>query len=288
MADHYGPGRGGDRYRGYDDHGESGYAGTYTQAGYADTGYDADRYDATPYGTTPYDANGYDANPYSSDRYDANGAHGYGYDANGYPGEGYGDDGYDDTYGDDTYGDAGWDDDDGAYGRSAGLGAGLRAAVGDIVWRYRSAPLWVRVITDVTAALLAVGAIVGVSLALHSESTPERAGAAGATTTTAEATSSTLATTTTLAPTTTVAPSTETTAAPTTTASTAPPTTAPPATTSPTRPSTTTSTAPARHYRNCFEAFRAGALPLHRGDPGYSPNLDDDHDGIACEFGEGL
>lgn len=36
-------------------------------------------------------------------------------------------------------------------------------------------------------------------------------------------------------------------------------------------------------YRNCDEAKRAGAAPLHRGDPGYSRRLDKDGDGVACE-----
>lgn len=36
-------------------------------------------------------------------------------------------------------------------------------------------------------------------------------------------------------------------------------------------------------YRNCGEARAAGAAPLHRGDPGYSPRLDRDGDGLACE-----
>ncbi len=36
-------------------------------------------------------------------------------------------------------------------------------------------------------------------------------------------------------------------------------------------------------YANCDQARAAGAAPLHRGDPGYSPGLDGDHDGIACE-----
>ena len=36
-------------------------------------------------------------------------------------------------------------------------------------------------------------------------------------------------------------------------------------------------------YRNCSEARAAGAAPLHRGDPGYSPRLDRDGDGLACE-----
>jgi hypothetical protein len=37
------------------------------------------------------------------------------------------------------------------------------------------------------------------------------------------------------------------------------------------------------YYANCAAARSAGAAPLHRGDPGYSPSLDRDGDGIACE-----
>lgn len=36
-------------------------------------------------------------------------------------------------------------------------------------------------------------------------------------------------------------------------------------------------------YRNCSEARAAGAAPVRRGDPGYGPHLDRDHDGIGCE-----
>ncbi|MFS8584195.1 MAG: excalibur calcium-binding domain-containing protein [Acidimicrobiia bacterium] len=36
-------------------------------------------------------------------------------------------------------------------------------------------------------------------------------------------------------------------------------------------------------YRNCREAWRAGALPLRAGDPGYGRHLDRDGDGRACE-----
>ncbi|WP_311768371.1 thermonuclease family protein [Sphingomonas kyeonggiensis] len=36
-------------------------------------------------------------------------------------------------------------------------------------------------------------------------------------------------------------------------------------------------------YRNCAEARRAGAAPLHRGQPGYGAHMDGDGDGIACE-----
>jgi len=38
-----------------------------------------------------------------------------------------------------------------------------------------------------------------------------------------------------------------------------------------------------RPYRNCADARAAGDAPLYRGDPGYSPDLDGDGDGIACE-----
>src|SRR5512143_2426398 len=53
---------------------------------------------------------------------------------------------------------------------------------------------------------------------------------------------------------------------------------------------TQTAAAPAREaedapaaYRNCAAARAAGAAPLYRGDPGYSPRLDRDADGVACE-----
>ena len=36
-------------------------------------------------------------------------------------------------------------------------------------------------------------------------------------------------------------------------------------------------------YRNCAEARAAGAAPVLRGQPGYAPWLDRDHDGIGCE-----
>lgn len=36
-------------------------------------------------------------------------------------------------------------------------------------------------------------------------------------------------------------------------------------------------------FSSCDEARAAGAAPLHRGDPGYSTNLDGDGDGVACE-----
>ena len=43
------------------------------------------------------------------------------------------------------------------------------------------------------------------------------------------------------------------------------------------------SAAAARPYANCAEARAAGAAPVRRGDPGYAPWLDRDHDGIGCE-----
>jgi hypothetical protein len=36
-------------------------------------------------------------------------------------------------------------------------------------------------------------------------------------------------------------------------------------------------------YANCAEARAAGAAPIHAGEPGYSPSMDGDGDGIACE-----
>ncbi|WP_260853316.1 DUF1524 domain-containing protein [Kocuria palustris] len=41
--------------------------------------------------------------------------------------------------------------------------------------------------------------------------------------------------------------------------------------------------APAQSFGSCAEARAAGAAPLHRGLPGYSPRLDRDGDGVACE-----
>ncbi|WP_051276334.1 excalibur calcium-binding domain-containing protein [Marmoricola sp. URHB0036] len=36
-------------------------------------------------------------------------------------------------------------------------------------------------------------------------------------------------------------------------------------------------------FANCAEARAAGAAPVHKGDPGYSPQLDGDSDGTGCE-----
>ncbi|NKX56762.1 excalibur calcium-binding domain-containing protein [Arthrobacter mobilis] len=41
--------------------------------------------------------------------------------------------------------------------------------------------------------------------------------------------------------------------------------------------------APAVGFSNCSQARAAGAAPLYRGSPGYSPGLDRDGDGVACE-----
>lgn len=50
-------------------------------------------------------------------------------------------------------------------------------------------------------------------------------------------------------------------------------------------PKTTTKTQPpaAGYYKNCDAARAAGVAPLHRGEPGYRPQLDRDDDGVACE-----
>lgn len=36
-------------------------------------------------------------------------------------------------------------------------------------------------------------------------------------------------------------------------------------------------------YRSCQEARDHGAAPLHEGDAGWTPQLDKDGDGVACE-----
>ncbi len=36
-------------------------------------------------------------------------------------------------------------------------------------------------------------------------------------------------------------------------------------------------------FANCDDARAAGAAPVHRGEPGYAPNLDRDNDGIGCD-----
>ena len=36
-------------------------------------------------------------------------------------------------------------------------------------------------------------------------------------------------------------------------------------------------------FQNCSAARAVGLAPAHRGEPGYWPTHDADHDGIACE-----
>ena len=160
----------------------------------------------------------------------------------------------------------------------------MRRAVGGVRGWYRSSPLWLKITTDAAGALAVLGLLFGVSLALRQDGSPQRAAAVGTTTT---------------APTTTIPPSTTATGPPPTTApampppavvrttTTAPTTTVPPTTAPTTASPTTPTTEPAPEYHNCWQALRAGALPLERGEPGYGPHLDDDGDGRACEWGEG-
>lgn len=48
-------------------------------------------------------------------------------------------------------------------------------------------------------------------------------------------------------------------------------------------PVTALAPATARTFSNCSAARAAGAAPMHRGEPAYSPHLDRDGDGVACE-----
>ena len=66
------------------------------------------------------------------------------------------------------------------------------------------------------------------------------------------------------------------------------PTPTPAPTVVPTPPPTATTTAAAAAivvYKNCAEVRAAGKAPLHRGEPGYSTELDHNGDGVACERG---
>jgi hypothetical protein len=40
---------------------------------------------------------------------------------------------------------------------------------------------------------------------------------------------------------------------------------------------------PSVYYRDCNEAWAAGAAPIYKGEPGYELRFDGDNDGIACE-----
>ena len=210
--------------------------------------------------------------------------------------DGYVDDAYlDDRYVDDGYGDEGPAGEasgiaaDYGYGRPgdhlapatglAGLVASVRAGTADAVWRYRSAPLWARITADVVAGTLVLALVVGVSLLLRGDHEPQQAASREPITIeTVPTTTTTVAATTTLPTTTTTVPPTTTIVPPTTV------TTTPPIVPPPTEPSPPT-TEEVR-YRDCFQAWLAGALPLRRGDPGYGPHLDRDGDGEACEFRE--
>jgi Excalibur calcium-binding domain len=225
------------------------------------------------------------------------GLHGYpdAGDEDGLTGEGYGEDGYiGDGYGEDGYGDAGDEREasgiaaDYGYGRPgdhvatatglAGVVASVRAAAADAAWRYRSAPLWARITADVVAGALVLALVVGVSLMLRGDDEPQQAASREPISIeTVPTTSTTVATTTTVPTTTTTVPPTTTTVPPTTV------TTSPPIVPPPTEPPSPPTTDEVR-YRDCFEAWLAGALPLRRGDPGYGPHLDRDGDGEACEF----
>ncbi|MEE2061421.1 excalibur calcium-binding domain-containing protein [Rhodococcus artemisiae] len=48
-------------------------------------------------------------------------------------------------------------------------------------------------------------------------------------------------------------------------------------------PAPTPRSAPSGGFKNCTEAWNAGAAPVYRDDPGYAPRLDRDNDGIGCE-----
>jgi hypothetical protein len=201
-------------------------------------------------------------------------------------GDGYDDhdgDSYGDSY-DDSYDDSHDAYDDPADEQRGGIGASLRAAWAEAVWRYRSAPLWVRITADVAAASLVLMLIVGVSLALRSDDGPPEATATRAPVSVSTTVTTAATTTTTVPPTTTTVPPTTTTTVPPTT-TTAPPV-VPPPTEAPTTEAPTTTTTEAVRYRDCSEAWMAGALPLFEGEPGYGSHLDRDGDGEACEWDE--
>jgi len=48
-------------------------------------------------------------------------------------------------------------------------------------------------------------------------------------------------------------------------------------------PAPGTGAPPGPHYEDCDAVRAAGADPIHLGDPGYSPELDPDGDGVGCE-----
>jgi hypothetical protein len=195
-------------------------------------------------------------------------------------------DDHSDSYPDDYSDEWGYDEEPGDERGESFFGR----AADEVLWRYRSAPLWLRATLDVGAVALVLVAVVAGALTLQGTGPTDEVGAFVAPTSTTvrpAGTPAPLGTTTTSS--TTSEPPTTTTTRPPTNTTVAPPTTAvpPPATTTTTRPRRNPDPGPPPHYDNCFQAWRAGALPLYRGDPGYAPHLDDDNDGIACEWGEG-
>lgn len=49
------------------------------------------------------------------------------------------------------------------------------------------------------------------------------------------------------------------------------------------KPSEVAEVGDATRYVNCDAVRKAGAAPLRKGQPGYRPGLDRDHDGTACD-----
>lgn len=174
-------------------------------------------------------------------------------------------DGYGDDYGDE---DGDWEDDDPQHLRAGWLIA------------FASWPAWARIGAPSAAALIVLaGLVAGGNLLGGGDSVP-----ASATGRPVPSTSPVTRSTTTTSTTTTSSTTTTTTPTTTTTTTTAPPTTAapqpppaPPATAWP------TTTEPEVHYRNCREAWEAGAAPLHEGDPGFDPAFDLNGNGLACD-----
>lgn len=41
--------------------------------------------------------------------------------------------------------------------------------------------------------------------------------------------------------------------------------------------------AKSKMYKNCIQAFNDRHVPVYKNEPEYNPNLDGDHDGMACE-----
>jgi Excalibur calcium-binding domain len=170
----------------------------------------------------------------------------------------------------------------------------MRAVVADLVWRYRSARLGTQITIDVLAACLVMAIVVAGALVLDrdpgpsvtSTAGPRATVAHGAPTTTTTAAPTTAAPTTSAPTTTTAPPAPPTTRVPRTTTTLAEPPATDPSAGPPPRSSTERDDGRGRPYRDCMEAWLARDLPLFAGEPGYSPELDRDGDGEACEWGE--